>query len=157
LGSGFAQTPLEFIIMAALLNLQIKNSLEALHSAIAVVSRWLGDRNTSEEVKHFACLALEELVTNSIKYGYEDSDEHVIEVSLRLSKAELVLVFVDRGRPFNPLEAPDPPLDLPIEERQVGGLGLYLLRKMSDRMTYVRKAGENRVTLHKFINTQTAG
>src|SRR5690349_2616546 len=122
--------------MATVLDLQIKNSLEALIPAIDTMSRWLAGQKVPEAIQHFANLALEEFVTNSIKYGYNDAEEHSIDVNIRLSEAELVLTLIDDGRPFNPLEAPEPQLDLPVEERPIGGLGIYMVRKMSDRMTY---------------------
>lgn len=137
--------------MAALLNLQVKNSLEALQSANKTMSGWLRNQKVSDEVQHFASLAMEEFITNVIKYGYDDSEEHLIEVSLRLSDVELALTFVDGGRPFNPLQVPEPNLELPIEERPIGGLGIYLLRTMADEMTYVREKDKNRVELHKKI------
>jgi serine/threonine-protein kinase RsbW len=140
--------------MAAVLNLHIKNSLEALQAAGESLSRWLTRCKAPQEVEHFARLALEEFVTNSIKYGYDDSNEHVIEVSLRLSVTELMVTFRDDGRPFDPVKAPEPDLDVPIEEREVGGLGIYLVRKMADKMTYAREGGKNQLVLHKKLPEQ---
>jgi len=60
-----------------------------------------------------------------------------------------MLTVTDDGHPFNPLEAPEPDTTLPVEERPIGGLGIYLLRKMFDRMDYTRTDGKNRVTLRK--------
>ena len=61
----------------------------------------------------------------------------------------MTMVVEDDGHPFNPLEQMEPDTNLPIEERPIGGLGLHLLRKLSDRMEYVWKNGRNRVTLQK--------
>jgi anti-sigma regulatory factor (Ser/Thr protein kinase) len=129
--------------------LQIKNSFEAVRSAGTTMSHWLADQGAPEEIQNFANLVLEEFGTNSIKYGYDDANEHWIEVTLCISGGELIVNIIDDGRAFNPLEAPEPQLDIPIEERRVGGLGIYLVRKMSDRMEYVREGGKNRLTLHK--------
>jgi anti-sigma regulatory factor (Ser/Thr protein kinase) len=92
---------------------------------------------------------LEELVTNCIKYGYDDSAQHVIQVSVQLSESGMILVVEDDGHPFNPLEQAGPDTTLPMEKRPIGGLGIHMLRKMSDRMVYAREGGRNRVTLHK--------
>ena len=128
---------------------EIKRSLESLQSANEAVSRWLTARGTPEPVSTFANLAIEELATNCIKYGYDDQTDHTIEVRVLFSRETLVVVITDEGRPFNPIEAPDPDLNLPTEERPIGGLGIYLVRKMSDRIEYAREAGRNRVTLYK--------
>jgi len=130
---------------------EIKRSLESLQSANEAVSRWLTGHATPEPVSSFANLAIEEFATNCIKYGYDDQNEHTIEVRVVLSGGSLVVVITDDGRPFNPIEAPDPDLNLPTEERPIGGLGIYLVRKMSDRIEYVREAGRNRVTLWKSV------
>ena len=104
--------------------------------------------------QNLATLALEELVTNCIKYGYDDQAEHLIEVTMSITESELVMVFTDDGHSFNPLELPEPDTSLPIEDRAVGGLGIHMLRKMSDRMEYVDSGGENRITLRKSFGAQ---
>ena len=135
--------------MADELTLQIKTNFAAVHSANEGASRWLADRNAPPDVHYFANLAIEELVTNCIKYGYEDAGEHIIEIKLRISGNELALTVTDDGHPFNPLELPAPDTQLPVQDRPIGGLGIHLLRQMSDRMEYVRADGRNRITLRK--------
>lgn len=115
--------------------------------AIEAVTKWISDRHLSPRVEYLPSLAIEELVTNCIKYGYPAGEEHVIALELRLVDGRLALTVTDDGRPFNPLEAPSPNLDLPPEERPVGGLGIHLLRQLSDGMDYVRVNDRNRVTL----------
>ena len=133
------------------LTLRVKNAFAAIPAANEAASRWLADRNSSPAADYLANLAIEELVTNCIKHGYDDTDEHTIEVTLKLSANELALTVTDDGHPFNPLELPEPDLHLPMEDRPIGGLGIHLLRKMSDRMEYARTGGKNRLTLRKSL------
>ena len=135
------------------LTLQTKSSLTALQDANHTVSRWLIDLGAPAEIQHFANLAIEEFGTNLIKYGYDDINEHLIEVGLSLYESKLVLTIIDDGRAFNPLEAPQPKVSVPVGERPIGGLGIYLVRKMSDRMEYVREGNKNRLTLQKAFLT----
>jgi len=135
--------------MSDQLKLHIKNSLASVTAGNEAASRWLTERGAPAEIEYFANLAIEEFATNVIKYGYDDADEHVIEVSLCLSGGELELTMIDDGGAFNPLEAPEPKLNLPVEDRPVGGLGIHLVRKMADRMEYAREGSKNRLTLHK--------
>ena len=86
-------------------------------------------------------LALEELVTNIIKYGYDDAAGHEIGVDLAWNDGELRLTVRDDGHPFDPLSAPAPDLDLPVDERPVGGLGLHLVRQFFPEARY-RREGE---------------
>jgi anti-sigma regulatory factor (Ser/Thr protein kinase) len=129
--------------------LQIKNNLNAVQSANEIASRWLAQRTAPADLEYFANLAIEEIATNCIKYGYDDAKEHVIEAKLALSPNALVVTVSDDGHPFNPLEAPGPDLSVAVEERAIGGLGLHMLRQLSDRMEYAREDGKNRLTLRK--------
>ncbi len=138
--------------MAEQLTLQFQSRMDSVASASDAVSRWLAERAASEEVQYFARFAVEELATNCIKYGYDDMNEHTLEVSLSLSEDGFVLTFADDGRAFNPLLVPDPDFSPTLEDRRIGGWGLYLLRQMSRDMQYVRLDGKNIVTLHKGLD-----
>ena len=92
-------------------------------------------------------------MTNCINYGYADANEHLIDVDMRVADGRLVVQVTDDDRAFNPMEAPAPDLSLPIEERPIGGLGLYLLRTLSDVMTYERRDRLNCVTLVKRLES----
>jgi anti-sigma regulatory factor (Ser/Thr protein kinase) len=132
--------------------LRIRNSIDALVSANDAATEWLEARHVPSEPAFLATLSIEELVSNCIKYGYDDQGEHLIDLDIGLEADRLVITFTDDGRAFNPLEAPEPDLTLPLEERPIGGLGLHLLRTMSDEMTYERRDGLNRVTLVKALD-----
>jgi serine/threonine-protein kinase RsbW len=92
-------------------------------------------------------LVLEEIVTNVILYGCEDGLEHEISVRLSWEDPYIKLEVEDDGRPFNPLEAPPPDTGKPLAERQVGGLGIHLVREMMDELEYRRENDKNLLTL----------
>ena len=96
-------------------------------------------------------LALEEILTNVISYGYDDSDEHEILIRLSCKGEEITAEVEDDGRPFNPLEAAEPDTDKPLEERSVGGLGIHLVRKLMDDVEYKRQQGKNLLAMKKRI------
>jgi anti-sigma regulatory factor (Ser/Thr protein kinase) len=97
-------------------------------------------------------LLLDEIVINIVSHAYDDTLEHQITVSLALESDVLSIRVEDDGRPFNPLEAPEPNLDLPIEERPVGGLGIYIARSIADQMQYQREDGRNVLTIKKRVS-----
>ncbi len=74
-----------------------------------------------------------------------------MDVSLALDDGELALCLEDDGPAFDPLAAPMPDLDAPIEDRPIGGLGIHLLREMMDELEYTRLDSRNRLTLRKRI------
>jgi anti-sigma regulatory factor (Ser/Thr protein kinase) len=95
---------------------------------------------------------LEELITNTIKYAYDDQDLHVIDVLISTSTDAITLAVDDDGHPFDPTAQAGPDLTLPAEERPIGGLGLHLIRNLMDTFTYERTPdGRNCVRVSKRI------
>lgn len=93
-------------------------------------------------------LSLDELITNTISYGYRDTDEHEIRITLTEPDGSLVVVLEDDGMEFDPFTAaPEPDLEAGVEERPIGGLGVYLVKTLMDEVAYERLDGRNRITL----------
>jgi anti-sigma regulatory factor (Ser/Thr protein kinase) len=93
-------------------------------------------------------LVLEEIVTNVVKYGYEEGREPSVEVGLIILENTVRLEFEDAGREFNPLHAPEPPDPTQPEDIPIGGRGLQLLRGIIQSGEYRRESGHNRLILH---------
>lgn len=101
-------------------------------------ARWIMNLNIS----------LDELITNTVSYGYQDTDEHEIRVMLTERNGALVAVVEDDGIAFDPFTAaPAPNLEAIVEERPIGGLGVYFVRTLMDEVAYERVDDRNRITL----------
>ena len=94
-------------------------------------------------------LALEEHLANIFNYGFEPGDRPEVVVRMEHSHTDFVVEVSDNGKPFNPLDHPEPDLNQPLEERPIGGLGIHLIRKFVDQLAYRRDAGRNILTLRK--------
>ena len=129
--------------------IRIGNSIAEVASTLDESMIWLGQFEVSAKAQYFVRLAIEELATNWIKYGCLETREHLMTFDLHHSADRLILKVTDNGAPFNPLDVPIPPTDLPLEERDTGGLGILLLRKMADQMSYEHRNGMNILTLEK--------
>jgi anti-sigma regulatory factor (Ser/Thr protein kinase) len=106
----------------------------------------------SAELVFSVNLALDEVITNIIRYAHEADDrQHPIDVRLSLEQGVLTAQVEDDGRPFNPLEAPLPDLDADIEERPIGGLGIHLVRTMMSSLEYRRENGRNVLIMKKTL------
>lgn len=136
------------IEMDATLALDVPATFDDASLAGEAVEEFLGAQRVPRRTAHAIVMAVEELLTNTIKYGF-DSGCGTERIRLRVDadRAEVRLEIVDRGREFDPLRWPKPDLDAAVEERDVGGLGLHLIRTLSTRQEYRRADGANVVTL----------
>jgi anti-sigma regulatory factor (Ser/Thr protein kinase)/class 3 adenylate cyclase len=142
-GMGCLQSPA--------LNLTIDNDLAEISRLAQVVEEFCATRGLAADVAHAINLALDEVLANTISYGYDDEAKHRIDISLATAGDRLTVTIRDDGRPFDPTEAPPPDLEAGLADRPVGGVGLHLVRAMMDGLDYRRVEGRNELTLTKFL------
>ena len=98
-------------------------------------------------------LICEEMLVNIINYGYpEETGKIEIIYKTVVEEEKVVIKIIDNGIPFNPIQHKKPNLSASIEERDIGGLGIHIAKKISDHMNYKRSQGQNILILVKFIN-----
>jgi anti-sigma regulatory factor (Ser/Thr protein kinase) len=121
-----------------------------------LVERFSDEHGLSDDDRFAINLVLDEVVINVIKYAYEDDRDHDIHVTLTLDEELLTIEIVDDGRPFDPLALPPPNLNLPIEQRPIGGLGVFLVRSTMDTVRYRRDGDRNVLTMTKKLGADTS-
>lgn len=92
-------------------------------------------------------LAFDELLSNIIYYAYRDDDEHEIDIRIDLTETAVTATIMDDGVPFNPFRLEEPDTTASLEAREVGGLGIHLVRQIIDQVGYKHHDGKNIVTL----------
>ncbi|MBU3837083.1 MAG: ATP-binding protein [Candidatus Phocaeicola faecigallinarum] len=97
---------------------------------------------------HLVC---EEIVINIVNYAYPDNDNGYLKVEVTKNENDLVIRFIDSGIPFDPLQKEVPDISLPLEKRQIGGLGIFLVQQMMDMVSYEYSNNENILTIKKNI------
>ena len=122
-----------------------ENGLQALNDFI---HSFIPD-NCKEIILNQIDLAVEEIFINIAHYS--GAEEAIIKCSL--NKSILEVTFCDSGIPFNPLENPDPDLSLSAEEREIGGLGIYLTKQFMDSVAYEFKDGRNILKIKKSLDS----
>ena len=103
----------------------------------------------SPEVIFNVNLVLEEAVVNVINYAYPKEKHESIFLSARLHEGSIVLVLTDTGMDFDPTLVPEADITLSADERQIGGLGIFLIRQIMNEVRYERIDGKNILTLEK--------
>ena len=130
--------------------------LPAQRDAFVTLKAWLNDIADElampDKSRKQLLIVADEIFTNITSYGYPSGGGTAsVSVDFDLSQAALTLSFSDNGIPFNPLEAPSPDVSKPIEEREIGGLGILLVKKMMDSVAYRRENDCNVLVLTKKI------
>lgn len=103
------------------------------------------------ELVNKVALASEEILVNIINYAYPDNHGDLSISCLKNEDTEgVTVVFTDDGIAFNPLAKVDPDITKPVEEREIGGLGIYMVKKLMDNVNYERSDNKNILTIKKF-------
>jgi phosphoserine phosphatase RsbU/P len=129
--------------------IKLHNELSELERVNSNLTEFGRQHGLSDKVVHDLNLALEEILTNIISYGYTDSRKHEIRVTLGMQPGAVRIEVEDDGQPFNPLDAPEPETTQPLEERRIGGLGIHLARQLMDALEYRRQEGKNLLVMKK--------
>ncbi|MYE11019.1 MAG: ATP-binding protein [Gammaproteobacteria bacterium] len=136
--------------MSANLSLKVATNVEDLRRAQDEIEAFCNAQAWPADVVFQIGLVVEELGINVVNYAYEDGAEHEFSISVTSDDGSLTLEIVDGGQAFDPLEdAPEPDLDASLEDRPIGGLGVYLVRTIMDELSYRREDGHNRLTAIK--------
>ena len=134
--------------------------IPAERSEFAVLQQWLqsiaAELNMQERIKKQLMISCDEIFTNIASYAYPDGNGSVAVAIEFLSQTQcLRIIFSDSGIAFNPLlEISEPDTGSALSERKIGGLGMFMVKKMMDSVEYCRKDGRNILTLTKCLEKQ---
>jgi anti-sigma regulatory factor (Ser/Thr protein kinase) len=137
-------------------NILINNNLSEIERLSKAVAEFGKKNNLSSEVIYDVRLALEEVVSNIINYGFEDNYEHQISIEMNLQGEILTMKIKDDGKPFNPLEVKNTNLEKPLDERETGGMGIYIVQQLMDELRYSREKDNNILFLRKHIANRSS-
>ena len=133
-------------------SITLKNDHSEVRRLAALIEDFGASAGLSSKLVHDLNLALDELLTNTIGYGYDDEEEHQITVRVSLGKDAVTAEIEDDAAPFDPFSVPPPDLESTLAERPVGGLGIHIVKSLMDRMDYQRKDDRNHVIIEKALS-----
>jgi sigma-B regulation protein RsbU (phosphoserine phosphatase) len=131
------------------LDLTMANDLAEIERAADAMGEFLQENGVPAPVRRRLGMAIDEILNNVISYAFPEGGEHVVKLGIVLSADWLVVRLEDEGIPFNPLKQSDPDTTASLEERQIGGLGIHLVRNMMDDVSYARQGTYNVLSLRK--------
>ena len=137
--------------MAPHLSLTLRNDPSEISRLVDRIGAFGAQAGLPPDVTFRLTLALDEIVSNVIRHGFDDSASHDITVELTVANGVVTATVQDDGAPFDPRKAPAPDLDAPLEDRQIGGLGMHLVRSTMDEIEYRREGDRNVLTVRTSV------
>lgn len=140
------------------MRIEIKNNIEEISRVCDLVKSFCIDRGVPDEKYHDIVLILDEVIANVINYAYPDGGEHTFTLELQESDSNkrLFIKLSDNGIPFDPLQKCTPDVSSSLEERQIGGLGIFIVKQLSEVVEYSRIDDKNQleITVSMFNNNE---
>lgn len=134
--------------------IETKASLENFETILAEVEGLLTETGCPMDMLYDLNISFEEIFVNIASYAYSQGDgDGMIRILMEIQENpyKVLIKFRDTGIPYNPLEKEDPNIDLPGEERPIGGLGIFFVKNMMDEVIYEYQNGENVLTIAREV------
>ena len=132
--------------------LVIENDISEISKLAVFIDELSEEMNLTPELIFNLNLVLEEAVSNVMLYAYGEEKHKEISLMANMSDGNLVFVLTDSGKEFDPTKVPDADITLSAEEREIGGLGIFLIRQIMDKVDYQRIEEKNVLTMRKQLN-----
>lgn len=130
----------------------IKACLENISVVTDFIDEQLEELNCPIKAQTQINIAIDELFGNIVNYAYSPKEgEAIVRIEIEKNPLSVIITFIDNGVPFDPLSAKIPDISLSAEERDVGGLGIFLVRKSMNEISYEYKNGHNILKIKKNI------
>ena len=135
-----------------MMNKTFPAQIDALSDVLGFVDLTLEGCGCPMKIQMAICVAIEEVFVNVARYAYGGGEGYVV-LGIGFDEESRTITFrmADKGVPFDPLKKPDPDITLSAEERDIGGLGIFIAKKTMDTITYAYENGENILTMMKKI------
>ncbi len=129
------------------LKLSVGTDLREIQKVIEAVDAFCANNQLPREISQKLGVIFDDLLNNTINYGFDEGEEHEIVIQIEIMHDRLIIKLSDDGIPFNPFDRIGPDTTLSVEEREIGGLGVLLVTKMTHSHSYQRLRNRNIITL----------
>ena len=131
-------------------SITVEAKIENVDKVTEFVNEVLEEKECPLKVQMQLDVAIDEIFGNIAYYAYgKGRGNATIQIEMEDNPPKITLTFIDQGIPYNPLESKDPDITLDIEDREIGGLGIFLVKKTMDELSYEYADGQNILTMKK--------
>lgn len=132
--------------------LDCDSTISNVDKVISFINDELDRVNCPQKTKVQIDVAIDELFSNIANYAYNpDVGDVTVTMETHENTRSVVITFIDKGKPYDPLKKDDPNVNASLNEREIGGLGIYIVKKSMDDVQYEYKDGKNILTIKKNI------
>lgn len=133
--------------------LTVEASVENIGEVTEFIDRQLEESGCPVKEQIQIDIAIDELFGNIAHYAYNpDTGPATVQMEVRQEPSEVIITFIDNGIPYNPLAKADPDVTLSAEKREIGGLGIYMVKQSMDEISYEYKNGQNILRIRKVLD-----
>ncbi len=127
--------------------LKVRNDIQEIDRICNDIKEFCSSNNIDEKKCFDILLIVDELATNIIRYAFNDEQEHIFDILLEKNNQTIHIQLTDDGIPFDPLKKSDPDTDASLEDRNIGGLGIFFAKQLSKLITYARIENKNQLDI----------
>lgn len=134
--------------METLFSRTLENGRDGFAALLDAIEGFLLEQYIPDKIAQRVIISCDEVISNILNHA-DTGGIPDVSVKVATTPENISIEIIDNGPEFDPLSVPPPDTDLPLEDRKVGGLGIYLVRELMDHVTYSRKNSENRLQFNK--------
>lgn len=135
----------------------VPSKIEQVAVVTSFIDEYLEECSCPIKVSLQIDIAIDEIFSNIVYYAYDDTDKDSNRITVSIEKLDnpegVVISFIDNGKKYNPLEKEDPDTTLSADDRQIGGLGIFIVKKSMDEVSYKYEDNSNIFTITKYFFT----
>ncbi len=125
--------------------LNVKNDIREIDRVFDTIKEFCCTNGISEKKCFDVLIIVDELATNIVRYAFDDGQEHIFTIMIEKENEVIHMRLTDGGIPFDPLKSSVPDTEASLENRKVGGLGIFFVKQLSERITYARIEDKNQL------------
>ena len=134
--------------------LNVKNDIQEIDRICNDLKKFCASNDIGEKKCYDIVIIIDEMATNVINYAFDDNLDHTFILNSEKQEELVYIQIIDEGIAFDPLQKAEPDLESSLDDRKIGGLGIFFAKQLSQSITYTREGNKNRLDIVVNINEE---